>query len=227
MALICSSLSFTTFVTIQRFYTPTSTKHLWALYRIKLLPEKYSGYFNRIFFSYGEINDKIMLTRVFRVYLSFFSGIRGLCNGAQEKRRPQDIAQYHKFAQQHKFNFYSNQSHLFLQTIYVSTRKKKLLRKLYYFLPCFVFVFSRESAIVPRGVFISLDLPSSVLIHLYLENVLMGLCASQWCGDGDGGLDEPSVLVFFKGEVSSNNNVDWGSRKQFYKPNSKSLSRFG
>ena len=30
-----------------------------------------------------------------------------------------------------------------------------------------------------------------------------------------------------KGEVSPNNNVDWVSRKQFYKPNSKSLSRFG
>ena len=30
-----------------------------------------------------------------------------------------------------------------------------------------------------------------------------------------------------KGEVSPNNNVDWVSRKQFYKPNSKSLSRIG
>ena len=30
-----------------------------------------------------------------------------------------------------------------------------------------------------------------------------------------------------KGEVSPNNNVDWVSREQFYKPNSKSLSRFG
>ena len=30
-----------------------------------------------------------------------------------------------------------------------------------------------------------------------------------------------------KGEVSPNNNVDWVSRKQFYKPNSKSLNRFG
>ena len=29
----------------------------------------------------------------------------------------------------------------------------------------------------------------------------------------------------FKGEVSPNNNVDWVSRKQFYKPDSKSLSR--
>ena len=29
------------------------------------------------------------------------------------------------------------------------------------------------------------------------------------------------------GEVSPNNTVDWVSRKQFYKPNSKSLSRFG
>ena len=28
-----------------------------------------------------------------------------------------------------------------------------------------------------------------------------------------------------KGEVSPNNNVDWVSRKQFYKPNSKSLNR--
>ena len=27
----------------------------------------------------------------------------------------------------------------------------------------------------------------------------------------------------FKGEVSPNNNVDWVSRKQFYKPNSKRL----
>ena len=31
----------------------------------------------------------------------------------------------------------------------------------------------------------------------------------------------------FKGEVSPNNNVDWVSRNKFYKPNSKSLSRFG
>ena len=31
----------------------------------------------------------------------------------------------------------------------------------------------------------------------------------------------------FKGEVSPNNNVDWVSRKQFYKPNSNGLSRFG
>ena len=30
----------------------------------------------------------------------------------------------------------------------------------------------------------------------------------------------------FKGEVSPNNNVDWVSRTQIYKPNSKSLSRF-
>ena len=30
-----------------------------------------------------------------------------------------------------------------------------------------------------------------------------------------------------KGEVSPNNNVDWVSREQFYKPNSKSVSRFG
>ena len=30
-----------------------------------------------------------------------------------------------------------------------------------------------------------------------------------------------------KGEVSPNNNVDWVSRKQFYKPKSKSLSSFG
>ena len=29
-----------------------------------------------------------------------------------------------------------------------------------------------------------------------------------------------------KGEVSPNNNVYWVSRKQFYKPNSKILSRF-
>ena len=36
-----------------------------------------------------------------------------------------------------------------------------------------------------------------------------------------------SATVYFKGEVSPNNNVDWVSRKQFYKPNSKSLSRFG
>ena len=28
-------------------------------------------------------------------------------------------------------------------------------------------------------------------------------------------------------EVSPNNYVDWVSRKQIYKPNSKSLSRFG
>ena len=35
------------------------------------------------------------------------------------------------------------------------------------------------------------------------------------------------IGVEIKGEVSPNNNVDWVSRKQFYKPNSKSLSRFG
>ena len=34
-------------------------------------------------------------------------------------------------------------------------------------------------------------------------------------------------LVMSKGEVSPNNNVDWVSRKQFYKPNSKILSKFG
>ena len=84
-----------------------------------------------------------MLTRVFRVYLSFFSGIRVLCNGAQEKRRPQDIAQYHKFAQQHKFNFYSNQSHLFLQTTYVSTREKNCFANCILFCPVFFFLLSR------------------------------------------------------------------------------------
>ena len=36
-----------------------------------------------------------------------------------------------------------------------------------------------------------------------------------------------SRMFVFKGKVSPNNNVDWVSRKQFYKPNSKSLSRFG
>ena len=35
------------------------------------------------------------------------------------------------------------------------------------------------------------------------------------------------VYRTLKGEVSPNNNVDWVSRKQFYKPNSKSFSRFG
>ena len=34
-------------------------------------------------------------------------------------------------------------------------------------------------------------------------------------------------LTKLKGEVSPNNNVDWVSRKQFYRPNSKSLNRFG
>ena len=34
------------------------------------------------------------------------------------------------------------------------------------------------------------------------------------------------TLTVFKGEVSQNNNADWVSRKQFYKPNIKSLSRF-
>ena len=33
-------------------------------------------------------------------------------------------------------------------------------------------------------------------------------------------------LCVLKGEVSPNNNVDWVSRKQFYKPNSKILSKF-
>ena len=36
-----------------------------------------------------------------------------------------------------------------------------------------------------------------------------------------------AYLQSVKGEVSPNNNVDWVRRKQFYKPNSKSLSRFG
>ena len=36
-----------------------------------------------------------------------------------------------------------------------------------------------------------------------------------------------ATLWYIKGEVSPDNNVDWVSRKQFYKPNSKSLSRFG
>ena len=35
------------------------------------------------------------------------------------------------------------------------------------------------------------------------------------------------LFDILKGEVSPNNNVVWVSRKQFYKPNSKSLSRFG
>ena len=35
------------------------------------------------------------------------------------------------------------------------------------------------------------------------------------------------LIIDIKGDVSPNNNVDWVSRKQFYKPNSKSLSRFG
>ena len=35
------------------------------------------------------------------------------------------------------------------------------------------------------------------------------------------------LFLSFKGEVSPNNNVDWVSRKQFYKPNIKGLSRFG
>ena len=33
--------------------------------------------------------------------------------------------------------------------------------------------------------------------------------------------------ILFKGEFSPNNNVDSVSRKQFYKTNSKSLSKFG
>ena len=49
-------------------------------YCIKLLPEKNSGYFNRSFLSYGKVNGKIMLTRVFRFYLSF-SPVKVLCNG--------------------------------------------------------------------------------------------------------------------------------------------------
>ena len=36
-----------------------------------------------------------------------------------------------------------------------------------------------------------------------------------------------SMRMTLKGDVSPNNNVDWVSRKQFYKPNSKSVSRFG
>ena len=39
---------------------------------IKLLPEKNSGFLNQIFFSYGKVNGKIMFTRVFRFYNSFF-----------------------------------------------------------------------------------------------------------------------------------------------------------
>ena len=35
------------------------------------------------------------------------------------------------------------------------------------------------------------------------------------------------MIYIFKGEVSWKYNVDWVSRKQFYKPNRKSLSRFG
>ena len=35
------------------------------------------------------------------------------------------------------------------------------------------------------------------------------------------------VVMIIKGEVSPNNKVDWVSRKQFKKPNSKILSKFG
>ena len=49
------------------------------------------------------------------------------------------------------------------------------------------------------------------------------LCWLTWCV----GESRAWNLTAFKGEVSPNNNVDWVSRKQFYKPNSKSLSRFG
>ena len=35
------------------------------------------------------------------------------------------------------------------------------------------------------------------------------------------------VRGWVKGEVSPNNNVDWVRRKQFYKPNRKSLRKFG
>ena len=36
-------------------------------------------------------------------------------------------------------------------------------------------------------------------------------------------MEPPKMLNdVFKGEVSPNNNVDWVSRKQYYKPNSKS-----
>ena len=43
-------------------------------YCIKLLLEKNSGYLNRSFFLHGKMNGKIMFTRVFRFYQSFFSG---------------------------------------------------------------------------------------------------------------------------------------------------------
>ena len=35
------------------------------------------------------------------------------------------------------------------------------------------------------------------------------------------------LCITINGEVPPNNNVDWMSRKQVYKPNSKILSRFG
>ena len=35
------------------------------------------------------------------------------------------------------------------------------------------------------------------------------------------------ILHTLKGKFPQNNNVDWVSRKQFYKPNSKILSKFG
>ena len=45
--------------------------------------------------------------------------------------------------------------------------------------------------------------------------------------EAKGGIYKCEFITSIKGEVSPNNNVDWVSRKQFYKPNSKSLSRFG
>ena len=48
-------------------------------YCIKLLPEKNSGYFNPNFFSYGKVNGKILLTKVFQKY----SPAKVLCSRPQ------------------------------------------------------------------------------------------------------------------------------------------------
>ena len=55
--------------------------HPYGAYCIQLLPEKNSGYFNQSFFPMVKSVVKIMLTWVFKFYLSFFS-VKVLCKWA-------------------------------------------------------------------------------------------------------------------------------------------------
>ena len=60
------------------------------------------------------------------------------------------------------------------------------------------------------------SIPLNFMHSLLQIGAYTGDCEQMWS----------KTYMYIKGEVSPNNNVDWVSRKQFYKPNSKIVSKF-